>query len=131
MSGSIFETFNDLNNQREPVAPVALDIDAERLRDSFASYCRRYTFSRGDLVREKTGLRIGSRPKTPNNLFIVMELYPNAKRDFRPEVLSNGTYGMAFDIQVGYFDEDGDFIFSWGESSRFEPFNEKELEQPK
>ena len=35
--------------------------------------------------------------------------------------------GICFDVWLGAYDEDGDFIFMWSDSRRLEPFPESEL----
>lgn len=106
----------------EPVPP---DADAARLRDAFASYVHQYAFDEGALIREKEKLRTISHAKSPTNLFVVLKLL-----DIRltpEEAFRCGVFGGTPDLLLGYYDEDGDFLFVCADSTRFEPVNDVAL----
>lgn len=107
-------------------APIALDIEAVRLRDAYAVYCRENRLKPGDIVREKRGIAFVTDPRKPPTLaYIVMDVKPEAEPHYN--VTDMATYGLRFDIYLGYYDSDGDFIFLWSDSRRYEPFPEAEL----
>lgn len=98
-----------------------MDVEVVRLRDAFAVYQKPSPVALGDLVREKDGIRIGSQPRAPNNAFVVMDVRPGAETCWDLSVgEGGGAYGLRLDICLGYYDADGDFMFSWADSRRFE-----------
>ena len=99
-----------------------MDIERERLRDAYAVYHRQHAFAVGDLVREKDGIRIGSQQRQPNNAYVVMNVCPDPVVCWDPT--KSEVYGLRLDIYLGFYDEDGDFLFTWSDSRRFEPLPE-------
>jgi hypothetical protein len=106
--------------EREEKPPVARDIELVRTRDAYATYLQQHTFQEGQLIQEKDGLRSEYRnARNPNNVYIVTELKPDAAVNWDSANLS--TYGLRYDVQVGFYDLDGDFCFMWIDGRRFEP----------
>jgi len=112
----------DDNDTPKP-APVAMDVERVRLADAFAAYWRQYDFAPGDLIRRKGGIWIESQgSKSATGAYVVIETRPDAKPFDDP--VEFGLYGLKFDLYVGFYDEDGDFIFKWSDSRRYEPLPE-------
>ena len=93
-------------------APVHLDIEAEKLRDTHASLMRRHRFRAGDIVRLKAGHGVYGCPNR-SGLFIVITA-PGLLGWLLPWWRHN-------DMAVGAVDSDGDLMASTVWSARFEP----------
>ena len=104
---------------------VPPDADAARLRTAFDAFLQRHEFQEGQLVREKEALRTLSRVRTPTNVFVVLQLV--AVRLTTEEAFRLGVFGSDPDIVLGYYDVDGDFVFTCASSLRFEPIGDAEL----
>lgn len=106
--------------EREEKPPVARDIELIRTRDAYAIYLIRHTFQKGQLIQEKNGIRTEYRiARNPNNVYVVTELKLDAVVNW--DTVNLSTYGLSFDLQVGFYDADGDFCFMWVDGRRFEP----------
>ena len=100
--------------------PIAMDVERVRLADAFATYRRVHRFEPGDLIRPKPGIQIESkREQCPTGTYVVMDVFPHVETTIDPRDLM--TYGLRLDIYVGFYDDDGDFIFMPSDSRRYEP----------
>lgn len=122
MRRSLSELMSEVvgETERERPAIVAPDVEAARLREARAAYAREHHFTPGDLVRIKDGLRVISQPQgPPTGTFVVLEVFPDAEV-FR-DVRAPDFYGMKFDVILGFYDEDGDWMSRPYDSRRLEP----------
>jgi hypothetical protein len=108
----------------EPVTPVSLDVEVDRLTNAFAAYHRPEAVREGALVRYKSGLTFSFGNQPPTGLFVVLGFFPERKPNWDQD---SGTYGVAYDLHLGYYDGDGDFMYAWSDSRRFEVVNPDDL----
>lgn len=94
--------------------PVDRDIDIARLRDMAAAYMRPKAFRPGQLIQKITA----KDDHSPNNLFIVQEVVDDFTVNMDPNNLS--TYGLRFDLRIGWFDIDGDLCIIPSDSRYYE-----------
>lgn len=93
----------------------------DELRKIADLYDTKHTFTKGDIVEWKPGLKNKRRPKYGDPVVVVEVLdEPISDKDAR----SDSAYFMEkLDIRLGSIDEDGDFVTYLYDSRRFMPFN--------
>jgi hypothetical protein len=121
MSDNRLEEFLSSGSRRRPRPHVAPNVEAARLCDACAIFHRRYTFQVGDFIVIKRGIRIEStRGEGSEPVYVVLDFFPDAEMILNPE--NPMSYGLCYDLLIGHYDEDGDFIFSPMDSRRVEPW---------
>lgn len=96
-------------------------VDAQRLRKAWELYQRCYDFKPGDLVRWKPGLKDRKLPLADEPAIVVKRLEQPV---FDATVGAGSPYfNIPYDMVLGVFDADGDFMTYHFCSERFEPFD--------
>jgi len=97
------------------------DAHLQKLKDSYAFMLKSHSFSEGQVVKWKAGLRNRKLPRE-NQPAIVWEILcePIVQND-----QDTGTpyFRERLDIALALLDKEGDFIVYHYDSRRFEPFN--------
>jgi hypothetical protein len=96
------------------------DIEADRLASACAAYHRWREFKIGDLVVITRGLRVASVQSGSEVVYVILDMFPDAPVCLDVSDLSH--YGQRFDVYLGAYDEDGDFVTYPFDSRRLEPW---------
>jgi hypothetical protein len=96
------------------------DAHLQKLKDSYATMLKSHSFSKGQIVKWKVGLRNRKLPKE-NQPAIVWEILSE------PIIQDDQDTGTPYfreklDIALALLDKEGDFIVYHYDSRRFEPF---------
>ena len=96
---------------------------AEQLKAAYEVFGKRCTFSAGQLVQGKRGMKNRRRPLTGQPA-IVLEVLPTPVLDTNPADSSAATpyFREPLDLVLGLLDSDGDFLIFYYDSRRFEQF---------
>jgi hypothetical protein len=93
---------------------------ADLLRSRYETFFRPHTFSKGQLVKWKEGLK-NRRLPLMGEVGIVMEVLAEAIVD-TAENSASAYFREPLDIAIGIIDSSGDFAIFHYDSRRFEPF---------
>lgn len=103
-------------NEKATITP---DVAIQRIKDHFADYAKKHTFSPGDIVRLKPGLGLVAE-KLDGQPCVVVEMlnYPiiGDSQGSSPE------YGARLDMRIGALTQSGQFAIALFESALFEPW---------
>jgi hypothetical protein len=122
MSNNPLEDLLGSRSRRKPRPYIDPDVEETRLRDACAVFLREYGFVVGDLVVLKRGIRIESalEGRGSEPVYVVLDLIDDAEMVLDVTHLEH--YGIRYDVIIGHYDEDGDFITSPMDSRRLQPW---------
>lgn len=98
-----------------------MSVKPEQLREALRLYQREYQFAVGDLVKWKPGMRDRKLPQADEPAIVVRRL----EQPVVDQTASAGSpyFNIAYDLVLGVFDADNDFLTFHFNSERFEPYD--------
>lgn len=108
--------------RRNAACPIAPDIQARMLLDSYAELTKTHQFTLGQLVQLKSATRGAFRYPAKGQPAIIVSIFDTLPAEFQS---GHPLIGETVDVKIGIYDEVGDFMTAVMASRFLEPYDGK------